>query len=132
MHSNLIRAGWRFCAVFIIFLVLGCAARQIYLDRAVVRNETAGIIHQVRVRQEPTGKIGEVLSILPQSSLELGFARSPLLAKNSIVTWTGRDGRAHTAELELPQAGPQRSAGEGLVLVYTIHPGGDVTAALEN
>jgi hypothetical protein len=101
------------------------------LDRAVVLNDTAGIISEVTVLHEPTGKIGVANMILPQRSLDLGFSRQPMLAKEAIVTWRDHDGRQRQVLVTLP--GDRDALGEGKTnsLVYTIHPSGDVTVELE-
>jgi hypothetical protein len=116
-----------FCAA----LISGCATSQVYLDRAIIRNETRGVISEVRVRHEPTGKIGEVHSILAHSTFELGFSPGPMLAKKSTVSWKSQNGEVNSVELELPRYQPGNKKDRALVLIYTIHPDGIVTVALE-
>ena len=119
-----------FLLIFYQLLFQGCATRQVVLDRAVIRNDTARIITEVKVLHEPTGKTGSVNMILPQRSLELGFAGQPMRGKHAIITWRDHEGRQRRIELALPRG---RTTGEGrpMSLIYTIHPSGEVTVELE-
>ena len=117
--------------IFIITLALvllgGCATRQVLLDRALVINATPGIISEVKVRHEPTGKIGAANMILPQKSFDLGFSKQPMLAKEAVVTWIDQSGLQRRAKVALPN----KSDGETSVLVYTIQSAGDITVELK-
>ena len=113
------------------FVISGCATRKVMLDRAVVINATAGIITEVKVRHEPTGKIGAVNMILPQKSFDLGFQSQPMLARESVVTWTDQNGQQRRTVLSLPK-GLTTGEGQAMILVYTIHPSGDVTVELKD
>jgi hypothetical protein len=119
---------------FLIFYQLifqGCATRQVILDRAIVQNDTARIITEVKVLHEPTGKTGSVNMILPQSSFELGFAGAPMQGKRGIITWTDHVGRQRKIELSLPR-GPATGEGRAMMsLIYTIRPSGEVTVELK-
>ena len=110
----------------------GCATRQVMLDRAVVRNDTAWIIMEVKVLHEPTGKTGAANMILPQRSLDLGFSRQPMLAKEAIITWKDHEGRRKKAEVALPDNRDASGGGQTNSLVYTIQPAGDVRVHLEH
>ena len=112
------------------FLVGGCAAQHVIIDRAVIRNETQTTITEVKVVHEPTRNFGGVHSILPQSSLDLGFSRQPMLGKRAIVTWTSQNGLNNRVELELPYEQVRITKGLTMNLVYTIHPTGHVTVKL--
>ena len=102
------------------------------LDRAVVINATAGIISEVKVRHEPTGKIGAVNMILPQKSLDLGFPRQPMRGRQGIVTWFDHNGHQRRAKVELPADRGSFSEGQAKSLVYTIEPAGVVHVHLEH
>ncbi len=114
-----------------LFLLFSCASQHVYLERAVIRNETGNVISEVRIRHEPTGKIGEVHSILPHSQLEVGFAEQQMRASRAIITWRTRDGQQKNAELELPGATTNTVQASSSVLFYTIYPDGSVTAKLK-
>ena len=110
----------------------GCATKHIVLDRAVVRNDTAWIITEVKVLHEPTGKTGFVNMILPQRSLELGFAGQPMLAKEAIITWKDHEGWRRKAKVDLPDNRDASGEEQTNSLVYTIKPAGDVRVHLEH
>jgi hypothetical protein len=116
--------------IHILFLS-GCAARHIVLDRAVVRNDTARIITEVKVLHEPTGKAGAVNMIMPQSTFELGFAGAPMRGKRAIITWRDYEGRQRGVELSLPRGPATGERRDMMSLIYTIHPSGEVTVELE-
>ena len=116
--------------IFWVILLAGCSVKQVYLDRAIIRNETGGIISGIKVLHEPTGKFGEVHSILPHNQFELGFAAGPMLAERSTVKWQGHDGRKRSAELKLPTAADVKTQDKAKVLFYTIYPNGIVTVEL--
>jgi len=120
----------RYYLLLFISFIVGCAAQQVFIDRAVIRNETDTTISNVRVQHEPTGKIGQVYAILPMSELDLGLPRSPMLAKRSVITWENQNGQLNKAELELPQYHQEIKKGESLILRYTIYPGGRVMVDL--
>ena len=108
--------------VFFQFFISGCAARQVMLDRAVVFNDTAGIISEVKVRHEPTGKIGAVNMILPQRSLDLGFPRQPMLAKEAVITWRDHQGMSRRVKVALPGRSDGIGGEQSNSLVYFILP----------
>lgn len=108
---------------FFILFFAGCAAKHVMLDRAVVRNDTGGIITDVKVVHEPTGKTGGVNMILPHMSFELGFAEQPMDAKRAIITWTDRENILRRSEVALPGRRDTKQ-GQSHILVYTIQPAG--------
>ena len=114
-----------------IVVVSGCAAQHVVFDQAIIRNETHEIISQVKVLHEPTEKFGEVHSILPQTSFNLGFSKQRMLGKSAIITWTSNDGQKNKAELTLPRTPSKVAKGQTMRLVYTIHPRGYVTVELK-
>ena len=116
--------------IYMLFLS-GCATTGIVLDRAVVRNDTAQIITEVKVVHEPTRKTGAVNMILPQSSFELGFAGEPMRGKRAIITWTDYKGLQRGIELSLPRSPAKGKRGSMMSLIYTIHPSGEVTVELK-
>ncbi len=69
--------------------------------------------------------------ILPQKSIDLGFQSQPMLARESVVTWTDQNGQQRRIVLSLPK-GLTTGEGQALILVYTIHPSGDVTVELKD
>ena len=117
---------------FFILILTGCAAKYVMLDRAVVRNDTGGIITDVKVVHEPTGKTGGVNMILPQMSFELGFAGQPMLAKRAIITWKDHKDIRRRSEVVLPDRPDASKQGQSHSLVYTIKPTGGVVVHLEN
>ena len=118
--------------VFLLILVMsGCATRQVVIDQAVIRNETRGVLTQVKVLHEPTMGFGEVLSILPQSSFDLGFSKQPLRGEKAIVTWTSQHGQKNKVELILPRSLSNGTEAQSLRLVYTIYPSEYVTVELK-
>ncbi len=110
----------------------GCATPHLMLDRAVVRNATAGTITDVRVLHEPTGKLGKVNFILPRKSFNIGFSGQPLLGKHAIVTWKDQEGMKRKAEITLPYHKTAANKGRAMTLVYVIHPAGNVLVQLEH
>jgi hypothetical protein len=118
-------------AFFFLFFI-GCAAKNVLLDRAVVRNDTVGIITDVKVVHEPTGKTGGVNMILPQMSFELGFAGQAMHAKRAVITWKDHKGIRRRSEVSLPDSPDASKQGHPNSLVYTIQPAGVVLVHLEN
>ena len=124
-----ISGTWKFAiALFLIFT--GCAVHDIMLDHAVIRNETPGVISDVQVVHEPTGKTGAVNMILPQRSFELGFAGQPLRAKRAIITWNDHEGQGRRSEADLPAPPAISPNGQYYSLIYSIHPAGVVRVQL--
>ena len=105
----------------VFLMVLGCAKQYIMIDRAVILNATANKITDVKVFHEPTKKSGEVNMILPQMTLDIGFAGKPLLAHQATVSW--RDGAGVKGEVALTLPYDLIAAKEGRImnLVYVIH-----------
>lgn len=101
------------------------------LDRALVINDTGGIITEVKVHHEPTGKIGSVNMILDQSSFDLGFPKQPMLAKEAVVTWIDQNGHQRRAEIILPDESDASDEGTTNRLIYTIQSAGIVTVELK-
>ena len=120
---------WLF-AIALFFIFTGCAAQDIMLDHAVVRNETAGIISNVQVVHEPTGKTGAINMILPQRSFEVGFAGQPLRAKRAIITWNDHEGKGRRSEVALPASPGVPRKKHSYSLVYSIQPAGVVRVQL--
>jgi hypothetical protein len=93
----------------------------------MVINNTEGIISEVVIRHEPTGKVGSASMILPQKSFDLGFSQQPLLAKEATVTWINQSGEPKRVEVSLPY----ESDGDSNILVYIIGPADKVHVTLE-
>ena len=92
-------------SLFIAFFlpaISGCTSRHLIIDRAIVRNETPGIITDVKVIHEPKGKSGAVNMILPNKTFELGFAEQPMFGKHAIITWRDYEGHLRKFEAPLP------------------------------
>ena len=122
-------------SLFIAFLLLaisGCTSRHLIIDRAIVRNETPGIIRDVKVIHEPTGKSGAVNMILPNKTFELGFAGQPMLGKHAIITWLDYEGYLRKFEAPLPNNPDAKGKGKNYILVYRIQTKGNVSIRLEN
>ena len=102
------------------------------LDRAVVRNDTSGIITEVKVVHEPTEKTGAVSMILPHNTFELGFAGQPMLGEHAIVTWRDPEGYLKKIEVPLPDNPDAKTKDKNFILVYTIQSGGVVLVHLES
>jgi len=122
---------WR-PAIFFFLILSGCAAKTVLLDHAVVRNDTAGIISDVQVVHEPTGKTGAINMILPQRSFELGFAGQPMRAKRAIIIWNDHEGHRRRSAVALPAMPDISKEGQSYSLVYSIQPAGVVRVQLEN
>ncbi len=97
----------------------------------MVRNATTRQVSDVRVRHEPTGRIGAVNAIYPGRSLDVGFSRQPLRAERAIVTWKDMNRAGHRVELHLPSPAPGLSGNQDQTLIYTIHQDNTVTVDLE-
>jgi hypothetical protein len=92
MKQKFIKPIIYFLVAFLFPLYLGCAPKKVVLDRAVIRNDTPGIITEVKVVHEPTGKTGAVSMILPHNAFELGFAEQPMRGERAIITWRNYEG----------------------------------------
>jgi hypothetical protein len=119
-------------AIFFFLILSGCAAKTVLLDHAVVRNDTAGIISDVQVVHEPTGKTGAINMILPQKSFELGFAGQPMRAKRAIITWNDDEGHRRKSAVALPAKPDVSKEEQSYSLIYSIQPAGVVLVKLEN
>ena len=115
----------------LVLALTGCATPHQMLNRAVVHNATSGIITDVRVVHEPTGKSGKVSTILPRRSLEIGFSEHPMLGRHAIVTWKDQDGMRRKAGVALPSPKTAAKEGRAMTLVYIIEPAGNVSVQLE-
>ena len=123
----------KYIFVFVSMAVLpGCLARQVMLDRAVVINVTDGIISEVVVRHEPTGKVGAASMIIPRNSFDLGFSKQSLLAEEAIVSWRDQNGRVKKTVVTLPGSDEVTGRGQPVSLIYRIYPDGSVTVDLED
>ena len=112
-------------------LLSGCATNGlIILDRAMVYNATGQIISDVKVRHEPTKRIGAISEILPGKAFDLGFSQQPMLADHGIVSWTERGGRRQHAKVNLPNDPEAAKRGDAMTLIYTIQPSGAIIAEL--
>jgi len=94
------------------------------LDRVYVKNATSSKITDVRVSHEPAKWFGTVNSILPQKSLDIGFAGQPILARKAFVSWRDGDELEWTLDIELPYDQPLEKEGRPMSLIYIIYPSG--------
>ena len=113
-------------------MLSACAGPRISVDRAVVHNATPGVIIDVKVLHQPTGKTGSVNKILPNRSLNLGFSKQPMLAKEAIVTWQDHNGQQRKIRVSLPYDREAAWGKQEMSLIYTIHPSGKVTVELNS
>ena len=132
MNSKIIKPVIFILEAFFLPAFSGCASKHVILDRALVRNDTSGIITEVKVVHEPTGKTGAASMILPQSAFELGFAGQPMLGKHAIVTWRDHEGYLRKFEGTLPDHPNAKTKGKNFILVYTIQSVGVVRIHLES
>ncbi len=114
-----------------IFVFVGCAKPPVMVDRVLVQNATTSKITDVKVFHEPTNKMGKVNAILPQSSLDVGLPRQPLLARQAVVSWRDGRGREMRVKLELPYDRSLAKERRAVSLMYIIHASGSVTADLQ-
>lgn len=110
---------------------LGCARPPVILDRTVVLNATDSRITAVRILHEPTRRTGEVNTILPQKTLDIGFPGQPMLATRAVVSWYDATGLKTEVKLELPDDRAAAKAERHMRLIYVIHPAGTATVHLE-
>jgi hypothetical protein len=96
----------------------------------MVINNTEGVISEVVIHHEPTGKIGAASMILPQKSFDLEFSKQPLLAEKAIVSWRDQNGHVKNEVVTLPGSGDASGKGQPGSLVYRINPDGNVTVDL--
>ena len=120
-----------FLALVILFLLhVGCARPKIQLDRVLVYNATSETITDVRIRHEPTNRVGGVSLILPGKSLDIGFPRQPMLARKGIIGWRDGFGMTWEVELTLPYDYSVAEDGRAMALVYMISPSGGASVSL--
>jgi len=115
----------------LIFVFVGCAKPYVMVDRVLVQNATTSKITDVKVLHEPTKKMGKANAILPQSSLDIGLPRQPMLARQAVVSWRDSMGRERRATLDLPYDRALAKEKRAVSLMYIIHPSGSVTADLQ-
>ena len=121
-----------FLALVILFLLhAGCARPKIQLDRVLVYNATSETITDVRIRHEPTNRVGGVSLILPGKSLDIGFPRQPMLGRKGIIGWRDGSGRIWQVELALPFNHSAAEEGRPMALVYMISPAGMASVSLQ-
>lgn len=123
----------RLIKYFVVCLIVfaGCATQHAMVERAIVINNTEGIISEVVIRHEPTGKIGAANMILPRNSFDLGFSKQPLLAEEAIISWRNQDGHHQKVKVKLPDFVEVSGKEQPGSLVYTIYPGNIVSVELK-
>ncbi len=115
----------------VVLTLLGCTTQNVTLDKAIIHNATPGVITDVNVLHEPTGKTGGVNIILPGRSLNIGFSGQPMLAKQAIITWRDSSGKKRRSEVSLPYDQKASWEQRPISLVYVIQPSGNVTTRFE-
>lgn len=119
--------------LFALFVFLsGCSKPPIMVDRVLVKNASDHKVTEVKVRHEPTSKIGGVNAILPHKSLDIGFPKQPLLARQAFVRWVDGQGQKRSGELEVPYDPAAAKAETPMSLIYILHPSGSVSAHLQD
>jgi len=132
MNSKIIKPIISLLLAFFLPAFSGCASKHVILDRAIVQNDTPGIITEVKVVHEPTGKTGAVSMILPDNAFELGFAGQPMLGEHAIVTWRDHEGYLRKFEGTLPDNPDTKTKGKNFILIYTIESAGVARIHLES
>ena len=117
--------------VALFLLQAGCARPNIQLDRVLVYNATSETITDVRIRHEPTNRVGGVSLILPGKSLDIGFPAQPMLGRKGIVSWRDGAGRVWQVELHLPYDSAIAGQGRAMTLVYLISASGNASVSLQ-
>lgn len=132
MNSKIIKFIISILVAFLLPTFSGCASKHVILDRAIVRNDTPGIITEVKIVHEPTGKTGAVSMILPHNAFELGFAEQPMLGEHAIITWRDHEGYLRKFEATLPDNPGTKTKGKNFILIYTIRSAGVARIHLES
>lgn len=117
------------CSIFVVFQ--GCTKPQMILDRAIIFNASGKKITEVKAFHEPTRVSGQVNAILPRDTLEIGFSKRPLRARQVTVSWRDGNGVKRQATLELPYDYDAAWEGRTMVMIYEIHSNGEVSAYLK-
>ena len=117
-------------AILILLLLSGCARPHIMLDRVLIHNATRQTITDVKLRHEPTRRIGEVSAILPNKALDIGFAKQPMLAEKGVLRWRDGEGRQREVELALPYDRAAAKEARAMILTYVIDPLGSASVSL--
>jgi len=94
-----------------------------------IENATRTKLTDVQVIHRPTGALVGFSPILPGKRAELGIPSSKLRADIAIISWT-QLGEKHTITLDMPKKPIGESSSE-MMLLYTVHPSGHVTAELK-
>ncbi len=108
----------------LVLLLSACGPSPAILDRVYVKNATGSRITDVKVNHEPAQWFGSVNTILPQKSLDIGFAGHPILAKKAFVSWRDGDDVEWSLEIKLPYDPVLAKAGRPMSLIYIIYPSG--------
>ena len=116
--------------VALFLLQAGCARPNIQLDRVLVYNATSETITDVRIRHEPTNRVGGVSLILPGKSLDIGFPRQPMLARKGTLGWRDGAGKTWQVELALPYDYSVAEEGRAMALVYMVSESGNASVSL--
>ena len=109
----------------------GCARPRVMLDRVLVQNSTKSVITEVSVHHEPTNKFGATNIVLPQSAMDIGFSKSPMLADTAVIGWKDESGHQWQETLKLPYDRDIAENGQPMNLVYVIRAPGNVIVLLQ-
>lgn len=114
----------------LILPIIACTKPPVIVDRVLVYNATVSKIKDVRVRHEPTNNVASVNAILPEKSLDVGFAQQPMLAKRATLSWRETGGTERTVTVNLPYNRIMADAKLPMTLVYFIYPSGRIDVHL--
>lgn len=124
----------RWLSGFICFSVFwaltACAKSPAMLDRVFVRNATTSKITDVKIHHEPSAWFGTVNTILPQNSLDIGFANQPVITRTASVSWRDGESQEWSLTVELPDHQNAGAEGRPMSLIYIIYSSGRVDAHL--
>ena len=131
MYPKIIKSIIYILVAFFFPAFSGCVSKHVILDHAIVLNDTPGIITEVKVVHEPTGKRGVVSMILPHNAFELGFTGQPMRGEHAIITWRDHEGYLRKFVAPLPDNRDAIIKEQNFTLVYTIQSAGVVRIHLE-
>ena len=128
--SRMLARARRIGVLIVGLLVVSCAHRQVSMICAGdVENGSGGVIRDMRIVHEPTGRFFAVGALQPGKSFFLDFGPRELEATAADVTWTDVSGSRHRARLGLT-ALRERNPGGPFRLVYSIGAAGQASVSL--
>jgi hypothetical protein len=82
------------------------------------------------LRQECNNEQDNRRKILPQNSLDIGFANQPVMTRTASVSWCDGDSQKWSLTVELPDHQNAGVEGRPMSLIYIIYSSGRVDAHL--